>query len=74
LGFITPWTGGDFWKVVTTSGKTSYYGDPDGSSKGRIADPDDPSKIYQWKLLATEDPFGNRIEWDQVRQIVCAPR
>lgn len=64
----------DYWKVQSKDGLTSYYGTPGtvDSKSAVIAKPDarskiDPNKIFAWKLSHTEDPFGNRIEYEYTR-------
>jgi len=32
-----------------------------------IADPSNPTHVFAWKLARTEDPFGNRIEYEYER-------
>ena len=40
-----------------------------GSDPAAIADPSDRTNVFAWKLTLTEDPFGNRIEYEYER--VC---
>src|SRR6266446_5583238 len=59
----------DCWKVCSKDGLISFYGTPGqaGNDPAVIADPADPAertKVFAWKLARTEDPFGNRIEYD----------
>lgn len=55
--------GGDFWTVRTKDGLINHYGAA-GSTEAVQADPQDPSKIFCWKLTETTDPFGNRIRYE----------
>jgi len=59
----------DYWKVESKDGLVSLYGTPDkkGSDTAVIADPDNPAKVFAWKLTLTTDPFGNRIEYSYLR-------
>jgi RHS repeat-associated protein len=64
----------DHWDVRTKDGLISVYGTPNqgvvqGSPDPRavIADPDNRSKVFGWRLTETRDPFGNRIVYDYVR-------
>ena len=61
--------GNDYWKVQSKDGLISYYGTPGlaGSDPAVIANPTARSKIFTWKLSRTEDPFGNRIEYEYTR-------
>ena len=61
----------DHWEVRSKDGLLSYYG-----TKGkRHSDPavnfdpavQDQTKIFAWRLTSTEDPFGNRIEYEYER-------
>jgi hypothetical protein len=59
----------DFWRVSSRDGLVSLYGTP--ASVGRdpavVADPTNLSKVYCWKLSQTTDPFGNRIDYQYLR-------
>jgi RHS repeat-associated protein len=59
----------DYWEVRSRDGLVTYYGVPGaaGTDPGVVANPDDPTKVFSWKLTATEDPFGNRIEYEYLR-------
>lgn len=61
----------DYWKVQSKDGLISYYGTPGlaGSDPAVIAKPSltDRNKIFSWKLSRTEDPFGNHIEYEYIR-------
>jgi RHS repeat-associated protein len=64
----------DFWQVHGRDGLVSTYGTPrpdlappDWQDPSAIADPADKSKVFAWKLIKTEDPFGNQIVYDYER-------
>jgi hypothetical protein len=66
--------GNDYWEVRSKDGLTSRYGTPrpqDAHASWRdpavVADPADHTKIAVWNLSQTVDPFGNRIEYDYMR-------
>jgi RHS repeat-associated protein len=64
--------GENFWEVRSKDGLVSYYGsppagDPLTASPAAIADPAQQGHIFCWKLALTEDPFGNRIEYEYQR-------
>ncbi len=66
--------GEDYWLVRSKDGLVSTYGTPrpeeagpDWGDPAVIADPTDRSKIFAWKLTRTQDPFGNRIEYEYER-------
>ena len=64
-------TDANYWQVWSKDGLVSYYGDiPDGvSNPAVIADPNRRANIFAWKLLRSEDPFGNRIEYEYGRDL-----
>ncbi|WP_431993865.1 SpvB/TcaC N-terminal domain-containing protein [Streptomyces albogriseolus] len=47
-----------FWTVVDQEGTTTYYG---RTEESRIADPDDPARIFAWLPEERADALGNRI-------------
>jgi RHS repeat-associated protein len=57
---IERWTnnasGDVYWKSVSKDNVTSLYGT---DSSSRIADPDDPSRVFSWLLSVTYDDVGN---------------
>ena len=64
----------DFWQVWSKEGLISFYGTPRPTDAGAdwfdpavVADPVKRGKIFAWKLTHTQDPFGNRIEYDYAR-------
>jgi hypothetical protein len=58
-----------FWVVRSKDGLVSIYGTPAslGDDPAAVADPDDPRRIFSWKLTETRDPFGNRIRYEYNR-------
>jgi hypothetical protein len=56
----------DYWEVRSKDGLVSFYGTPESSKDDPavVADPSNHSKIFNWKLSRTQDPFGNRIEYE----------
>jgi hypothetical protein len=61
--------GNNYWEVRSKDGLVSFYGTPEPSEDDPavVADPSDQSKIFNWKLSRTQDPFGNHIEYDYER-------
>jgi RHS repeat-associated protein len=59
----------DHWEVRTKDGLVSVYGTPSSvpNDPAVIANPDDGSQIFQWKLTETKDPFGNTIRYEYER-------
>jgi RHS repeat-associated protein len=65
-----------YWEVHSKDGLVSFYGTlrpqdalVDWKDPAAIRDPD-PLKahhVFSWKLTRTEDPFGNRIEYEYER-------
>ena len=59
--------GDDSWLVRSKDGLVSLYGATVGNDRAVVADPAARSKIFCWKLAQTIDPFGNRIEYQYLR-------
>ena len=59
----------DYWEVRSKDGLLSFYGTPGalGNDPAVIADPNNRTKAFAWKLARTVDPFGNRIEYEYER-------
>jgi len=61
----------NYWEVRNRDGLVSIYGtrgEPrDGEERAVVVDPDDdpdnPRRIFAWRLTEITDPFGNRIEY-----------
>ncbi|MCF0075526.1 insecticidal toxin complex protein [Dyadobacter sp. CY261] len=49
-----------YWRVITKENITSIFGKTPGA---RIADPQDPDKVFEWLLERTYDDKGNVIEY-----------
>jgi RHS repeat-associated protein len=71
----------NYWEVRTKDGLTSYYGtprppgvDPAWRDPAVIVDPFRPERVFAWELTATEDPFGNRIEYEYLRDDSDGPQ
>jgi RHS repeat-associated protein len=67
----------DYWLVRSRDGLVSYYGTPrpaganqDWQDPAVVADPAARRKVFAWKLTRTEDPFGNRIEYEYERDTI----
>ena len=62
--------GANYWEVTSKDGLLSRYGsrppaDPSGWRDPAVcADPDDPGRIFAWKLTQTLDPLGNLIVYE----------
>jgi RHS repeat-associated protein len=58
-----------YWEVQSKDGLVSFYGTRAsfGTDPAVIADPSDRTHVFAWKLTHTEDPFGNRIEYEYER-------
>lgn len=52
--------GQSFWQVRSSDDKLSFFG---RTATGRVADPQDPRRIFQWLIEETEDDHGNRIRY-----------
>lgn len=52
------------WIVQDTTGNRLVYGSMEIS---RLADPANPSKVFAWMLDSVTDPFGNRMEYNYIR-------
>ena len=58
-----------YWEVRSKDGLKSFYGTEAsfGTDPATIANPSDRTNVFAWKLTRTEDPFGNRIEYEYER-------
>jgi len=54
--WINQSTGEVHWKTISSGNIHSYYG---LTPESRIASPDDPAKVFSWKLCRTHDDKGN---------------
>ena len=59
----------DYWEARSKDGLVSLYGVPEaaGDDPAAVANPADRNKVFAWKLTLTQDPFGNRIEYEYER-------
>ena len=59
----------DYWEVRSKDGVRSVYGTPASfrTDPATTADPANRAHVFSWKLTRTEDSFGNRIEYQYVR-------
>ncbi|RCJ42356.1 hypothetical protein A6770_35100 [Nostoc minutum NIES-26] len=58
----------DYWEVKSKDGLVSFYGKgSETTDVATIANPNNPSQIFVWKLTETTDPFGNRIVYKYFR-------
>ncbi len=64
---LTPQT--DHWEVRNKDGMVSIYGTKDAwpNDPAVIANPENNTEIFSWKLTKTEDPFGNKILYEYER-------
>ena len=53
-------TGDTFWKSISKDNIVSLYGT---DSSSRIADPDDPRRVFSWLLDVSYDDVGNVIQY-----------
>jgi hypothetical protein len=63
--------GTNHWEVRSKDGLLSIYGTPHSflNDLAVIANPENRSEIFNWKLTETQDPFGNRIRYDYERDL-----
>ncbi|HEY5742207.1 MAG TPA: SpvB/TcaC N-terminal domain-containing protein, partial [Terrimicrobiaceae bacterium] len=59
----------DHWEVRSKDGLVSVYGTPLSiqNDPAVVANPENRSDIFNWKLTETKDPFGNAIRYDYER-------
>ncbi|MGN9908999.1 SpvB/TcaC N-terminal domain-containing protein [Phytohabitans sp. LJ34] len=48
---------GDFWEVHAKDGTRNRYG-------ATVADPDDPGRVFAWRITETRDPLGNLVRYE----------
>ena len=60
----------DHWEIRTKDGIVSVYGTPFTvqNDPAVIANPEDRSQIFHWRLTETKDPFGNVIRYEYERE------
>ena len=54
-------TGEIHWRAISRDNVTSVYG---GSAAARVADPDDPQRVYEWLLEEQYDAVGNHVRYE----------
>jgi RHS repeat-associated protein len=54
-------TGLTHWRTISRENATSIYG---ASHASRIADPDDPSRVFRWLITETYDDRGNVMVYE----------
>ena len=61
----------DHWEVRSKDGLVSVYGTPRSiqNDPAVLANPENRSQIFNWKLAETQDPFGNTIRYDYERDV-----
>ena len=59
--WVVKGSGDSFWRVISKDNVTSVYGASPGT---RIADPNDPRRVFQWLLQETHDDKGNRTVYE----------
>jgi hypothetical protein len=70
----------DFWRVRSREGVTSIYGverpagaPPSWQDPAAVASPDDRTKVAEWRLSETRDPFGNVVLYEYERDNGSVP-
>ena len=54
-------SGQTHWRVISPGNVTTLYG---ASPDSRIADPDDPARVFSWLICASYDDTGNATVYD----------
>jgi hypothetical protein len=66
---VERWTSLDgkdtFWRSISRDNVTTIYG---GSPNSRIADPQDPSRIFSWEISQSYDDKGNAIIYEYAQE------
>jgi RHS repeat-associated protein len=66
---IERWTrkrdGDIFWRSISKDNITSFYGK---TGESRIADPQDPQRVFSWLICQSYDDNGNAIVYDYVAE------
>jgi len=66
----------NYWEVKSKDGLISYYGQRETDRldlPATIFDPDNPTKLFSWKLTETIDPFGNKIRYEYAQDLNTEP-
>lgn len=56
-------SGETHWRTITPANVTTIYG---AGPDSRIADPDDPKRVFSWLICASYDDTGNATAYDYV--------
>jgi len=66
---IERWTrkrdGDTYWRSITSDNTTTLYGK---TSQSRIADPQDPLRVFSWLISESYDDKGNAVVYDYVAE------
>ena len=54
-------TGENHWRSISKDNITTFYG---RTSESRIADPDDPQRVFSWLICESRDDRGNAIVYE----------
>jgi RHS repeat-associated protein len=54
-------TGEAHWRTITSANVTTVYG---ATAASRIADPEEPSRVFSWLVSVTYDDTGNAMAYD----------
>ena len=54
-----------FWRSISKDNMTTWYGK---TAESRIADPEDPSRIFTWLICQTHDDKGNVLVYEYKRE------
>lgn len=59
----------NYWHVQSRDGIASVYGsrEASGNDPAVVADPANRTRVFAWNLTETRDPFGNRIQYEYLR-------
>src|SRR6202041_3081186 len=58
-------SGGTHWRTITSGNVTTIYGATPGS---RVADPDDPERVFSWLICESYDDTGNAAAYDYLAE------
>jgi len=56
-----PQSGESHWRTISRDNVTTFYGT---SGSSRIADPDDPRRIFSWLISESRDPRGHLVLYE----------
>jgi RHS repeat-associated protein len=66
---IERWTrlsdGDTYWRSISKDNVTSFYG---RTAESRIADPDDPGRVFSWLISQSQDDRGNVIVYSYAEE------